>query len=155
MLTSEQKKTIKDIKQKFDTDITMEQIVDEFGFSLYSLDKSNGVAGLYLYNIDAIAISEDYWDNDDKEPWHVFVHEFGHLIHHISEKSNFYGEYKRRNLRFSQILESEQQASLIGLEIWKWKFPNKPLDDVPYFKKDEILWLAEYYQPYFDNDLHI
>jgi len=133
----------------------MDQLVNEFDFNLHSLNKDCKVGGIYYYDHGIIGINEEYWDDGDKDPWHVFVHEFGHLVHHISYIGDFYHSYERRNLRFSQILESEQQASMIGLEIWKWKFPNCKLDDVSYFGNDDILWLANYYRPYFENDLHI
>lgn len=155
MISSNQIKLIKHIKNKYPRDITMHQLVDEFNFNLYSLNKDCKVSGLYDFDHWNISINEKYWDDESKNPWHVFVHEFGHLVHHLSYSGDFYQSYKRRNLRFSQILESEQQASLIGLNIWQWKFPNYRLDDIPYFGKEDILWLADYYKPYFEIDLHI
>jgi len=146
---NKQIKLINHIKETYPRDITMNQLLNEFGFRLNLLPSGGEVGGLYHYKDNVISISEEYWDND---PWEVFVHEFGHMIHHITTKNDFYYEYTRRNLLFSDLLKSEQQASLIGLEIWKWKFPNKVLDDVSYFKKNEIDWLANYYEPYFEID---
>lgn len=143
-------KLVNHIKSKYSPDITMEQLLSEFNFELYTLNKDD-VGGLYLYNNNAIGISEVYWDDEDKDPWEVFVHEFGHLVHHMTESFDFYNEYKRQNLLFSELLRSEQQASLIGLEIWKWKFPNKALD-ISYFEEDDIDWLANYYKPFFEVD---
>lgn len=155
LVSKEQQKLITHVKNKIDVDTTMKQLLDEFGFEFYSLPYTYKVGGLYSYDEKYISIHEKYWDKEDKDPWSVFVHEFGHLVHQLSSKIDFYHEYRRNNLLFSQLLESEQQASLIGLEIWKWKFPHKRLESIPYFSNDDIQWLADYYRPYFENDVEL
>ena len=154
MLIKEQTRIIQNIKEKFDSEATFEDLVSHFGFEIEILDPNAKVSGLYGYSDNTISINKKLL-KDEKYLYDTFFHEFGHLIHEMSVDGNFYSNYKRRNLYFSQLLESERQASLIGLEFWRWKFPGESLPvPLSYFNKKDVLFLADYYKPHFENDLH-
>ena len=136
-LTLDQKKLIEYVKSKIDKDAVMEDFLSLFRG--WTLVKTPDIYGQYHYDISTIYLSSKA---NNLEQYDIFFHEFGHLIHEACDKTDFYNHYSRFNLRFSQILRSEQQASLIGVEFWKLKFPNVPFVTPPaYSNKKDVLFM--------------
>jgi hypothetical protein len=150
-ITKPQLQLIEDLKQKFDPDITHKEMASYFKFDMGVAGKN--VGGSYDFRNKIININYD--DSiTELQVYDTFFHEYGHLIHQLTQRYDYYGEYEKSNLRLSQLLESEQQATLIGIEFWKWKFPDKEMPSPPaYFCKEHVVWLAKYYDSYFENDI--
>ncbi len=150
-ITREQKKLIKNIIGKVDREANYNDLVSLFGFKVeFIYDKS--AAGSYDFKNKIISINQEY--KEDKENlYDTFFHEFGHLIHEATDKTDFYNHYRRRNNRFSELLFAERQASLIGYEFWKWKFPDKKIPSpLSYFDEKSINFLKDYYKIFFEMD---
>lgn len=149
-ISLEQEKLIKHIKLKVDKDANIKDFISLFrGWSVIK-EELKGTTGLYYYDTNTIYIHNKL---NLLEQYDVFFHEFGHLIHEVCNKTDFYNHFSRMNLKFSELLESERQATLIGLELWKFRFPGLyPISKLSYYNKDDILFLQNYYKDFFEDD---
>lgn len=146
-MNKEQSNLIEHIKSKLDRFASMVDYVSLFPG--WKIIKDNFPGGQYFYDTATI-----YIDGRDSLilQYDTFFHEFGHLIHEACDHTDFYKHYSRGNLNISQLLNSEIIASAIGLEFWKFKFPNiKSITLHDPFSSEDVKIFKNYYQDFFED----
>jgi len=145
-ISREQLKVVRFIGEKIDRGAGPEEYLSIFGGWRFVQEEIGDSGGYYDFYENEIHVEKNV---SELEMYDIFFHEMGHLIHEMVDHSDFYNHYVRRNIIFSELLKSEQQASLIGIELWKLKFPGVPLVSPPgYFCDEHIKNMMEYYREY-------
>lgn len=145
-VSREQLKVVRFIGDKVSQGAGPEEYLSIFGGWRFVQEELEDSTGFYDFYDHGIHVEKRLSQID---VFDVFFHEMGHLIHEMCDTGDFYNHYVRRNIPFSELLKAEQQASLIGLELWRRRFPGVSYIPSPgYFCDEEIKNLMDFYREY-------